>query len=161
VHEDQHDAEHGQTLVAPDTGAHGDRCWCSDPRSDGSTDTSSFVAWNRDDALQDMLVRKVSRRDVSRPQHFVPKAEGFGAAVRAWLGRGMFAERLAAAAPFDGSLVRESDARLDVLPFWQCWRLDSPMVKTITDAVRSVAAGLRGPSCDGDAESVRYVGSHD
>ena len=37
------------------------------------------LAWNRDDALQDMLVRKVFRRDIRRPQHFVPTAEGFGA----------------------------------------------------------------------------------
>jgi LysR family transcriptional regulator, chromosome initiation inhibitor len=30
------------------------------------------LAWNRDDALQDMLVRKVFRRDIKRPRHFVP-----------------------------------------------------------------------------------------
>ena len=56
------------------------------------------LAWNRDDALQDMLVRKVFRRDVTRPQHFVPTAEGFGAAVRAGLGWGMFPDSLAAPA---------------------------------------------------------------
>ena len=50
------------------------------------------LAWNRDDALQDMLVRKVFRRDIARPQHFVPTAEGFGCAVRADLGWGMFPE---------------------------------------------------------------------
>jgi LysR family transcriptional regulator (chromosome initiation inhibitor) len=33
------------------------------------------LAWNRDDALQDMLVRKVFRRDIKRPQHFVPTAK--------------------------------------------------------------------------------------
>src|SRR6476660_5479843 len=45
--------------------------------------TAPSLAWNRDDALQDMLVRKVFRRDVRRPQNFVPTAEGYGAAVRA------------------------------------------------------------------------------
>src|SRR6478735_1270646 len=39
--------------------------------------TAPSLAWNRDDALQDMLVRKVFRRDIARPQHFVPTAEGF------------------------------------------------------------------------------------
>jgi hypothetical protein len=34
------------------------------------------LAWNRDDALQDMLVQKVFRRDSVRPQHFIPTAEG-------------------------------------------------------------------------------------
>jgi LysR family transcriptional regulator, chromosome initiation inhibitor len=53
------------------------------------------LAWNRDDALQDMLVRKVFRRDIRRPQHLVPTAEGFGAAVCAGLGWGMFPDSLA------------------------------------------------------------------
>jgi LysR family transcriptional regulator, chromosome initiation inhibitor len=44
------------------------------------------LAWNRDDALQDELVRKAFRRHIARPQHFVPTAEGFGGAVRAVLG---------------------------------------------------------------------------
>jgi LysR family transcriptional regulator (chromosome initiation inhibitor) len=44
------------------------------------------LAWNRDDGLQDELVRKAFRRHVARPQQFVPTAEGFGAAVRAGLG---------------------------------------------------------------------------
>jgi LysR family transcriptional regulator, chromosome initiation inhibitor len=97
------------------------------------------LAWNRDDALQDMLVRKVFRRDITRPQHFVPTAEGFGSAVRADLGWGMFPQTLAEPALADGSFVRVADAHLDVPLFWQCWKLDSPMVGAITDAVRAGA----------------------
>lgn len=98
------------------------------------------LAWNRDDALQDMLVRKVFRRDITRPQHFVPTAEGFGSAVRAGLGWGMFPENLAAPELADGSFVRVADAHLDVPLFWQCWKLDSPLVGAITEAVQSAAA---------------------
>jgi LysR family transcriptional regulator (chromosome initiation inhibitor) len=101
--------------------------------------TAPSLAWNRDDALQDMLVRKVFRRDVTRPQHFVPTAEGFGSAVRAGLGWGMFPESLAAQELADGSFVRVADAHLDVPLFWQCWKLDSPLVGAITEAVRSAA----------------------
>jgi LysR family transcriptional regulator (chromosome initiation inhibitor) len=101
------------------------------------------LAWNRDDALQDMLVRKTFRRANPRPVHFVPTAEGFGAAVRAGLGWGMYPEQSAAPALADGSFVRVSDAYLDVPLFWQCWKLDSPLVKTITDAVGSAAGSLR------------------
>jgi LysR family transcriptional regulator (chromosome initiation inhibitor) len=102
------------------------------------------LAWNRDDALQDMLVRKVFRRDIARPQHFVPTAEGFGAAVRAGLGWGMFPENLAAPHLTEGSFVGVLDVHLDVPLYWQCWKLDSPIVGRITDAVRSAAArGLR------------------
>jgi LysR family transcriptional regulator (chromosome initiation inhibitor) len=100
------------------------------------------LAWNRDDALQDMLVRRVFRRDIVRPQHFVPTAEGFGAAVRAGLGWGMFPINLAAPALEDGSFVRVSETNLDVPLYWQCWKLDSPLVARITDAVRSAAKAM-------------------
>jgi LysR family transcriptional regulator (chromosome initiation inhibitor) len=97
------------------------------------------LAWNSDDALQDMLGRKMFRRDIVRPRHFVPTAEGFDAAVRAGLGWGMFPDSLAAPHLADGSFVRISDVGLDVPLFWQCWKLDSPIVGRITDAVRSAA----------------------
>ncbi|WP_416171903.1 LysR family transcriptional regulator ArgP [Mycobacterium lehmannii] len=102
------------------------------------------LAWNRDDALQDMLVRKVFRRDLSRPQHFVPTAEGFGAAVEAGLGWGMFPEALARPRLDDRSFVRITEAHLDVPLFWQCWKLDSPIVDRVTDAV-TAAAGVLAP----------------
>ena len=101
------------------------------------------LAWNRDDALQDMLVRKAFRRVIVRTVHYVPTAEGFGAAVRAGLGWGMYPAQLAAAQLADGSFVRVSSAYLDVPLFWQYWKLDSPIIKTITDAVAMAARGLR------------------
>ena len=101
------------------------------------------LAWNRDDALQDMLVRRAFRRAIARSVHYVPTAEGFGAAVGAGLGWGMYPEHLAAARLADGSFVRISEVHLDVPLFWQCWKLDSPMIEAITDAVHSAAAGLR------------------
>jgi LysR family transcriptional regulator (chromosome initiation inhibitor) len=57
-----------------------------------------------------MLARRIFRRDIRRAQHFVPTAEGFGVAVRAGLGRGMFPDSLAASHLDDGSFVRISDA---------------------------------------------------
>jgi LysR family transcriptional regulator (chromosome initiation inhibitor) len=98
------------------------------------------IAWNRDDALQDMFLRKAFRREFTPPTHFVPTAEGFGAAVRSGLGWGMFPEQLADAT---GDLARISDLHLDVPLFWQCWKLDSVLVTTITEAVKSAAVGLR------------------
>jgi LysR family transcriptional regulator (chromosome initiation inhibitor) len=104
--------------------------------------TAPSLAWNRDDALQDMLLRKVFRRQIDRPVHYVPTAEGFRAAALAGLGWAMYPERAAEAALSDGSFVRIADAHLDVPLFWQCWKLDSPMIDAVTDAVRSAAAGL-------------------
>ena len=71
-----------------------------------SVASSPSLAWNRDDALQDMLVRKAFKRDVARPVHYVPTAEGFGAAVRAGLGWGMYPEQLADVGIAHGELAR-------------------------------------------------------
>jgi LysR family transcriptional regulator (chromosome initiation inhibitor) len=101
------------------------------------------LAWNRDDALQDQLVRKLFRRDITRPVHFVPTAEGFGTAVRQGVGWGMYPDSLAAPHLSDGSFLRISDVHLDVPLYWQCWKLDSPIVGRITDAATSAAANLR------------------
>jgi len=50
----------------------------------------------------------------------------------------MFLDSLAAPHLDDGSFARVSDVHLDVPVYWQCWKLDSPIVARITDAVRSV-----------------------
>ncbi|WP_319447428.1 MULTISPECIES: LysR family transcriptional regulator ArgP [unclassified Mycobacterium] len=100
------------------------------------------LAWNRDDALQDMLVRKAFKRDVARPVHYVPTAEGFGAAVRAGLGWGMYPEQLADAGIARGDFTRISSQHLDVPLYWQCWKLDSPTARQVTDAVQTASARL-------------------
>ena len=104
-----------------------------------SVATASSLAWNRDDALQDMLVRRAFRRAIARPVHYVPTAEGFRAAVHAGLGWGMYPLQMALAGVADGTFVRISDVHLDVPLYWQCWKLDSPIIDTITKAVRSGA----------------------
>jgi LysR family transcriptional regulator (chromosome initiation inhibitor) len=109
----------------------------------GAVAQAPSLAWNHADALQDMLVRKVFRRAVVRPVHYVPTAEGFGAAVRAALGWGMYPEQLAAPALADGSFVRIAEVHLDVPLYWQCWKLDSATVAEITTAVQAAAAVLR------------------
>jgi len=105
--------------------------------------TAPSLAWNHDDALQDMLLRKLFRRSIPRPVHYVPTTDGFAAATTAGLGWAMYPERAAAAALADGSFVRIADAFLDVPLFWQCWKLDSPVVDAVTAAVHSAAASLR------------------
>ncbi|MDF2823132.1 MAG: transcriptional regulator, LysR family [Mycobacterium sp.] len=121
--------------------------FCRRHFSDGFTRESAAqapsLAWNRSDALQDMLVRKIFRRNIERPVHYIPTAEGFGAAVAAGLGWGMYPEQLAAPALRDGSFERVVEAHLDVPLYWQCWKLDSTVVTGLTAAVRAAAAVLR------------------
>jgi LysR family transcriptional regulator, chromosome initiation inhibitor len=56
----------------------------------------------------------------------------------------MFPDSLAAPHLCDGSFVRISDVHLDVPLYWRCWKLDSPIVKKVTEAVRSAASRLTG-----------------
>lgn len=100
------------------------------------------LAWNRDDALQDMLVRKIFRRAIARPVHYVPTAEGFGVAIRAGLGWGMYPEQSARPALADGSFVRVTEVHLDVPLFWQCWKLDTAILEKTTATIISAAAAL-------------------
>ena len=93
------------------------------------------LAWNRADALQDTLVRKAFRRTVSRPVHYVPTAEGYRAAVLAGLGWAMYPEQ-----SVEPSLMQISRHDLDIPLYWQCWKLTSPTLTAVTDAVRSAAA---------------------
>jgi LysR family transcriptional regulator (chromosome initiation inhibitor) len=55
----------------------------------------------------------------------------------------MYPEQLAARHRKDGTFVRIADLHLDVPLFWQCWKLDSPLIQTITGAVQSAAGNLR------------------
>ena len=96
------------------------------------------LAWNRDDALQDNLIRKVFRRPIARPVHYVPTAEGFGAAVRAGVGWGMYPEQLV-----NADFVQITDVHLDVPLYWQSWKMDSVVVGTVGAAVLDAAAALR------------------
>jgi LysR family transcriptional regulator (chromosome initiation inhibitor) len=110
-----------------------------DGLTSASASTAPSLAWNRDDTLQDTLLRKAFRRAIVRPVHYVPTAEGFAAAVRAGLGWGMFPEEQARSAVEQGSLITVIDVHLDVPLFWQCWKIDSTLIMSITDAITSAA----------------------
>jgi LysR family transcriptional regulator (chromosome initiation inhibitor) len=71
--------------------------------------------------------------------HQVPTSADFLEAVRIGLGWGMLPELQARAGLASGQLVRLSGDVLDVPLFWQRWRLDSPRLTTLTDAVREAA----------------------
>jgi LysR family transcriptional regulator (chromosome initiation inhibitor) len=45
----------------------------------------------------------------------------------------------------DPALTQVTDHHLDVPLFWQCWKLDSPTVAAVTDAIKSAATGLHRP----------------
>ncbi|WP_409347470.1 LysR family transcriptional regulator ArgP [Mycobacteroides immunogenum] len=100
------------------------------------------LAWSREDGLQDQLVYKAFRRNISRRVHYVPSTEGFATAVSSGLGWGVCPDLLAEDALATGEFVRAADLYLDVPLFWQSWKLDSAVAQTVSDAVVAAACVL-------------------
>lgn len=104
-----------------------------------------MIVFNRKDQLQHRFLRRLTRRPIEPPIHYVPSAWGFAEAVRLGLGWGMMPEQIARADLAAGRCVELAPGRyLDVPLYWQHWRLDSSMLGTLTEAVqRAAAAALR------------------
>ncbi|MEW2398938.1 LysR family transcriptional regulator ArgP [Streptomyces sp. NPDC046862] len=100
------------------------------------------VAFDRRDDFQDAFVRRLRRgRGASSQRHFVPTSEGFVDAVAAGLGWGMLPASQAEPLLDAGRLVRLApDRSADVPLFWQQWKLDSPALTAVAEAVAAAAA---------------------
>jgi LysR family transcriptional regulator (chromosome initiation inhibitor) len=98
------------------------------------------VVFNDKDDLQGELLRRHGVEHGPPVMHQVPSTADFYAAVRIGLGWGMLSEPQARADLASGELVRLSADVIDVPLYWQRWRLDSPKLAALTDAVRAAAA---------------------
>lgn len=104
------------------------------------------VVFNEKDALQHDLLRA---RGIEVPAvvHRVPTSADFLEAVRLGLGWGVIPEPQLRPGLADGSLVALSAREhLDVPLHWQRWRLDSPALARLGDAVRSAARATLRPT---------------
>lgn len=105
------------------------------------------VCFDRLDEFQDAFVRGLTDgRPASARRHYVPTSEGFIDAVVAGMGWGMVptaqAERLLDA----GRLVNLApDRTVDAPLFWQQWKLDSPALTAVAEAVAAEAAEALDP----------------
>ncbi|MEG3630189.1 LysR family transcriptional regulator ArgP [Streptomyces poriticola] len=101
------------------------------------------VAFDRRDDFQDGFVRQLGggHGAASAARHLVPTSEGFVEAVAAGLGWGMVPEQQAGPLLRSGRLVGLApDLPVDVPLHWQQWRLDSPALSAVAEAVAGVAA---------------------
>lgn len=106
--------------------------------------TAPVIVFDRKDDLQDRFLRGLTRRrNFTLVRHHIPASESFVDAVAAGLGWGMVPE--IQAAPRGEALVDLApDRPLDVPLHWQQWKLDSPGLATVADAVaRGAKAALR------------------
>jgi LysR family transcriptional regulator (chromosome initiation inhibitor) len=101
--------------------------------------TMPTVVFGAKDDLQRDMLRRRGVPQLPPVVHQVPTSADFLAAVRVGLGWGMLPELQARADLAAGELVLLSGDVLDVPLCWQRWRLDSPRLTTLTDAVREAA----------------------
>jgi LysR family transcriptional regulator (chromosome initiation inhibitor) len=96
------------------------------------------VTFNDKDGLQGDLLRC---QGVAEPPvvHQVPSSADFYQAVRIGLGWGMLPEPQARADLAAGRLALLSSNVIDVPLHWQRWRIDSPRLAALTEAVRAAA----------------------
>ncbi|MGH1562396.1 LysR family transcriptional regulator ArgP [Mumia sp. DW29H23] len=114
--------------------------WFADGVSAEALAHAPVVEFDHVDELQQRFVRRVTRRRVDAPRHYVPGSEAFREAVRLGIGWGMLPDLQSEELERDGA-VREIGARTrtDVRLFWHQAQLDSPALALLSDAVREGA----------------------
>ncbi|MEW1602210.1 ArgP/LysG family DNA-binding transcriptional regulator [Streptomyces sp. DH-12] len=108
-----------------------------------SVAAAPVVVFDRRDDFQDGFVRRLTggRTGASTLRHHVPTSEGFAEAVAAGLGWGMVPEAQAVPLLRAGRVtVFAPDRAVDAPLYWQQWKLDSPALAAVADAVTRTAA---------------------
>jgi LysR family transcriptional regulator (chromosome initiation inhibitor) len=115
--------------------------WLTGPLAE-SLASAPVVVYDRRDDLQDVFVRALTGgRGASRLRHHVPASEVFVEAVAAGLGWGMVPLPQATPRLRAGALVDLApDRPTDVPLYWQQWKLDSPALAAVAEAVAATAA---------------------
>ena len=98
------------------------------------------LTFNRKDQLQAEWVRRVCRRAVDTPKHWLPSTQGFTDASVAGIAWGMNPMQMVQKQLRDGTLVELVPGRTIVVPlYWQHTRLQVPMLDRLTKAVVATA----------------------
>ncbi|MBF9068691.1 LysR family transcriptional regulator ArgP [Streptacidiphilus fuscans] len=101
------------------------------------------VFFDRRDQLQEAFARELTggMAGADGPRHWIPSSDGYAEAVCTGLGWGLLPEAQAQPRLRDGTLRRiVPGLSRDVPLFWQQWRLDSPALAVVAEAVAAEAA---------------------
>ncbi len=113
--------------------------WFPDGIRRDALESAPLVDFDRHDTLQSTFARRHgARRDA--PRHIISASAEFAQAVRLGLGWGLLLPGQFESGLADGSLVTLAEDTVDVPLYWQRWNLSSPLLDTVTDAVRHTAA---------------------
>lgn len=117
------------------------RRWFAEGATVEALAIAPMVAFDRDDQLQDRYLRKKSRRRLRPPRHYIPVSADFARAIALGLGWGMIPPQQSSELEGRGELVEIDPAVSVRVPlYWQQWKLHSPMLARVADAVAATAA---------------------
>ena len=115
--------------------------WLSPGPIEQTLPAAPMLVFDRNDELQDSFLRALTGASTGAGQtrHLIPTSEAFLSAVARGLGWGMIPDEQTALLP-EGALVDLVPGRTVEVPlYWQQWKLDSPALKALSDAVISAA----------------------
>ncbi len=123
------------------------RRWWPDGPDLTAGSLAPVMDFDRKDDLQDGFFRKLTGAELNAPRHYVPSSAEFAQAIRLGLGWGLLPEQQCLADIRSGELVElASDDPVDVALYWQRWKIASPVLNKLSDAVRETASRqLRQP----------------
>ena len=114
--------------------------WFPDGVTASSRAQAPRLDLDRKDTLQARFTRRLARRAVDPPRHFVPASADFAVAARLGLGWAMLPSSHSAAALRAGELVDLAPGRhLDVPLHWHQWNLRSRLIDAVATEVRAEA----------------------
>lgn len=105
------------------------------------------VVFDEKDDLQHQALRAAGAVEPA-VRHRVPTSADFVEAVRRGLGWGLLPQPQLDPLRERGEVVEVDAAPVDVALHWQRWRLDSPLLARLTDAVRRAASAVLRPTSE-------------
>lgn len=115
--------------------------WFPDGPTAAALDRAPRIDFDRKDTLQARFARRLARRTVDPPRHYVPASADFAVATRLGLGWAMLPAAQSAGPVRAGELVDLAPGRhLDVPLHWQQWNLRSSLIDAVASEVRTEAA---------------------
>jgi LysR family transcriptional regulator (chromosome initiation inhibitor) len=114
------------------------RRWFPDGPTAEALARAPVVVFDRKDDLQHRYLYARAGPEVAPPVHYVPAATDLVAAVALGLGWGMVPDLLAPSARAV-LVVLDPASALDVVLYWQQWRLRSPTLDRVREAVAAAA----------------------
>lgn len=119
--------------------------WFPDGVTADALAAAPVVDFDRKDELQTAYARRITRRRLAPPRHYVPSTADFATAVRLGMGWGMLTVQQAEDGVRAGDVVELGpDATVDVALYWQQWSVATPALDAVARAVQAAAGGAGG-----------------